>query len=242
MADWRRMFPYFGGKRRLAQTYPAPLYDTIVEPFAGGAGYAMHWMKARPDLRLIVVELNPLVAELWRWLLQPGAAERVAALPDVKAGQRTSNPLVALTNSSTSPINSIINSGDCAITKWHEENWPRHRAEIAQRCRDLRGRVQVIQGQYTDAPDLQATWFVDPPYQYQGWVYKESANNIDYSQLGEWCLNRSGQTIVTEAEPANWLPFEKHRRSRDTKGQLKTELVWYDPEHAPLRLFGSEKA
>tara|TARA_R110002012_G_scaffold168079_1_gene331462 strand:- start:561 stop:1271 length:711 start_codon:yes stop_codon:yes gene_type:complete len=235
------MFPYFGGKTRLAPTYPAPVYDTIVEPFAGGAAYAMHWLERRSDLRAIVVELDPIVAELWRWLLQPGAAERVEAIPDVKAGERTSEPLVALVNNGPTELTTIRNQGSCAVSPWHEHKWPRQRTLIAERCRKIAGRVQVIEGDYTDAPDIAATWFVDPPYQTQGKRYAQSAEAIDFDKLGEWCKNRTGQTIVTEAEPADWLPFEPHRRTLNQTFQIKTELVWYDPEHAPLRLFGGDE-
>jgi len=34
-------FGYYGGKFRAAPHYPAPLHKTIIEPFAGSAGYAM---------------------------------------------------------------------------------------------------------------------------------------------------------------------------------------------------------
>jgi hypothetical protein len=30
------------------------------------------------------------------------------------------------------------------------------------------GKVDVVQGDYRDAPDVEATWFVDPPYQGDG--------------------------------------------------------------------------
>ena len=34
------LFKWFGSKWSASKHYPRPLYDTIVEPFAGGAGYA----------------------------------------------------------------------------------------------------------------------------------------------------------------------------------------------------------
>ena len=231
------MFPYFGGKTRLAPTYPPPLYDTVIEPFAGGAAYAMYWLERRPNLKAIIVELDPTIADLWRWLLEPGAAERVEAMPDVKAGERTSEPLIALVNNGAREIRTIVNSGDCAVSPWHESKWPRHRALIADRCRKFAGRIEIIEGDYTKAPNIRATWFIDPPYQTQGHRYAQSSDALDFGELAEWCRTRPGQTIVTEAEPADWLPFEPHRRNLDQKFQMKTELVWYDEEHAPLRLF-----
>ncbi len=54
---------------------------------------------------------------------------------------------------------------------------------------------------------MKATWFVDPPYQNMGKLYKE--NKIDYQELGTYCRERLGQVMVCENEGADWLPFEK---------------------------------
>ena len=79
---WR----YYGGKWRAAPRYPKPLHETIIEPFAGAAGYALRY----PDRRVILVEKYPVVAEMWRFLigatpkdiLQIPLVEHVDALPD----------------------------------------------------------------------------------------------------------------------------------------------------------------
>jgi len=34
------LFSYFGSKARIGNKYPKPIYDTIIEPFAGAAGYS----------------------------------------------------------------------------------------------------------------------------------------------------------------------------------------------------------
>lgn len=231
------MFPYFGSKHRLAPTYPTPMYDTVIEPFAGAAGYGMHWLERRPRLELIIVERNPAIAALWRRLLEPNAAEHVLALPDVTKGDKCDDPLIALTSAATSGIGSIINGREFTVTEWIARDWPGIRNRVAASCRIAAGRVTVIEGDYTDAPPLTACWFVDPPYQHQGHCYQHGSDALDYAELAAWCQTRPGQTIVTEAEPADWLPFEPHRRAKDQKNRSKTELVYYDAEHAPLRLF-----
>ncbi len=231
------MFPYFGSKYRLAPTYPAPMYDTVIEPFAGAAAYGMHWLERRPHLELIIVERNPAIAALWRRLLKPNAAEHVLALPDVTKGDKCSDPLIALTAAATSAIGSIMNGLEFTVTEWIARDWPRVRNRVAASCRIAAGRVTVIEGDYTDAPSLEACWFVDPPYQHQGHLYQHGSDAINYAKLGAWCQTRPGQTIVTEAEPADWLTFEPHRKALDLHNRPKIELVWYDPDHAPLRLF-----
>jgi len=235
------MFPYFGGKRRLAPTYPAPLYDTIVEPFAGGAAYGIHWLEKLPNLELIIVERDPTVAALWRALLEPDAAERVKAMPNVKHGDETTEPLIALVKGSVDRLSTLRKGKPVAVTEWMAERWPGVRNRVAKTCSLVFGRVTVVEGDYTDAPTKTATWFIDPPYQHQGHVYPHGSDALDYRELADWCQTRTGQVIVTEAKPADWLPFEPHHRLQNINNDQTTELVWYDPDHCPLRLFGTDE-
>jgi hypothetical protein len=59
-------FRYYGGKWRAVHRglYPQPLHRTIVEPFAGSAGYALHY----PHHDIVLVERDPCIAGIWRWL------------------------------------------------------------------------------------------------------------------------------------------------------------------------------
>ena len=52
-------FSYFGSKHSFATEYPAPVYDTVIEPFAGSAAYA----HAHHDRRVILIERYDIVAE-----------------------------------------------------------------------------------------------------------------------------------------------------------------------------------
>ena len=67
----RPFFCYYGGKWRAAPKYPAPEHDTIVEPFAGAAGYATRY----PDRKVVLVERDPVIAGLWRYLTKVSPAE-----------------------------------------------------------------------------------------------------------------------------------------------------------------------
>jgi hypothetical protein len=71
---WR----YYGGKWRAALTYPPPQHATIIEPFAGAAGYSLRY----PDREVILVERYAVVAEIWRYLIRVPARE-VLAIPEV---------------------------------------------------------------------------------------------------------------------------------------------------------------
>lgn len=59
------LFSYFGSKWTIATSYPAPMHRTIVEPFAGSAGYALRYASRE----VILVERDPVVASVWRFLL-----------------------------------------------------------------------------------------------------------------------------------------------------------------------------
>lgn len=76
------LFYFFGGKFRSSPRYPAPAHDCIVEPFAGSAGYAMR----HHERDVVLVERDPQIAALWRWLVAVDADE-VRSLPDVDVGQ-----------------------------------------------------------------------------------------------------------------------------------------------------------
>lgn len=75
----RPFWRYYGGKYRAAPRYPQPRHGTIIEPFAGSAGYALRYHR----LDVVLVERYAVIAEMWRWLVAATAAE-VLAIPDVE--------------------------------------------------------------------------------------------------------------------------------------------------------------
>jgi hypothetical protein len=60
-------FCFYGGKWRAA----TPIHTTIVEPFAGAAGYATRY----PDCNIVLVERDPIIAGLWRYLVGVKSSE-----------------------------------------------------------------------------------------------------------------------------------------------------------------------
>lgn len=67
----RPFFPYFGGKFRLAPKYPKPRWSTIIEPFAGSAGYSVRYHTRN----VILYDLNAEVYCTWDYLIRVSAAE-----------------------------------------------------------------------------------------------------------------------------------------------------------------------
>lgn len=71
-------FCFYGGKWRAAPRYPKPQYRTVIEPFAGAAGYATRYA----DRDVILVERDPVIASLWRWLIA-ATPNDILSLPGV---------------------------------------------------------------------------------------------------------------------------------------------------------------
>jgi hypothetical protein len=209
MARNLRAINYYGSKVANAHRYPAPIHDMIVEPFAGGAGYSLlHWQK-----RVILVDLDPAIVGVWRYLIDT-TPDEIMALPLIEPGQDVRE--LGCSGGGRLLISWCLNQ--LAHPARHMSSWAVYHTKRGAACywgnrrrkqaALIAGRVkhwQIFAGSYADAPDIEATWFVDPPYADGGRRYKHSA--IDYAALASWCHARCGQTIVCEREGADWLPF-----------------------------------
>jgi hypothetical protein len=97
---------------------------------------------------------------------------------------------------------------------------------IAQQLPKIR-HWRVRHCSYSDAPLVNATWFIDPPYQRAGKYYRFNSTGIDYKALSRWCRSRPGQVIVCENRGADWLPFEKLSDVKTTRANYRSrEVVW----------------
>ncbi|SRR6266550_2294691 len=194
------MFNYPGSKYHLAKHYPAPMYDTIIEPFAGSAQYSfLHWRK-----RVILIDLNPDIIALWH-RLQRASVDEILALPTFGDSELIVHEDPAfrfLITLGLAPSTSL-GKQRAGTGNWIT-HWPGKRKKIAEGLGKIR-HWEIIEGDYySRSLDIRATWFIDPPYQY-GVTY--SCPRLDYIDLAEWTLTRKGQIIVCEQSDANWLPF-----------------------------------
>ncbi len=229
----RPFFSFYGGKWRATPRYPAPIYETIIEPFAGSAGYSVR----HSSHNVILIEKDPIIASVWRYLISAKPSE-VRALPLIKPGQTTDDLKVcqeakyligfwlAQVRMSPSKTPSVwMREGTRPYMFWGESI----RERIASQMEFISHWI-LIEGDYSEAPDIEATWFIDPPYQIAGIHYRYSSKKIDYKLLGDWCKSRTGQTIVCENEGATWLPFsffmEAHcLKAKNGKGKSQ-EAIW----------------
>jgi hypothetical protein len=230
----RPFFGYYGGKWRAAPHYPAPAEGTIVEPFAGSAGYSVRY----PDHQVMLYDVNEKVIGTWQYLIKVSADE-IRSLPDVGPTDHVDD--LAIPQEARWLIGWWLNKGTTAPGKtpsrWVREPLPGRpgtywgrgvRERIARQVEHIR-HWQAFHASYVDAPDVPATWFVDPPYSgAPGRRYTHST--VDYHALGEWCRSRSGQVVVCENVGADWLPFEPFMVAKASAGKgragVSKEAIW----------------
>lgn len=234
MSDCLRPFwRYYGGKWRNAPHYPPPEHDTIVEPFAGAAGYSLRHYRRR----VVLVDKNPIIAGIWRYLIRESAAS-IRALPDIPDGGTVDDcemPQEARWLAGFWCNNATV--APCKLpSRWASlgpdvPNWcgwnVRSRERIASQVDRIR-HWAIIEGDYRDAPDIEATWHIDPPYSTRaGSYYPEQPD--DFDALGAWCRSRRGLVVVCEQAGASWLPFAPLGSFRSTPGKgpaRSSEVLW----------------
>lgn len=231
-AGLRPFWRYYGGKWRAAPKYPPPRYGTIIEPFAGAAGYSLRY----PDRQVILVEKYHVIAEIWRYLITADPAE-IRAIPEVDSVDdlpewvpQGARWLVGFSmNSASSTPRRTLSSGRRKLRAMHRqfEGWtPALRSRVAAQVVHIR-HWKVLESDYTSSPAITATWFVDPPYEGRpGSHYVHSSKKLDYRSLGVWCRSLGGQVLVCEADGATWLPFTAFGLTHGLAKIHSREAIW----------------
>ena len=218
------LFSYYGEKRDLAHLYPDPIHPVLIEPFAGSASYSLHGDHWKHDV--ILVERDQRIAELWRWLIEDADRADIMGLPDLTPGER-SEELLHLVLAATRSAN---RSSSITVTPELAAQWD----EARDRMADAVGKVKhwtILHGAYTDAPDIDATWFIDPPYAGEpGSGYRFGSSTLDFEALGGWIRTRRGQVIACEGGLGTHLPFGPLRPGVDIPGEPTHEFVWCNVE------------
>jgi len=214
------MFYYYGRKKQIAKHYPEPIHDTIIEPFAGAAAYSLHgdnWKK-----NVILIEKDPRVVKIWEWLIETATPEDIRALPDLKIGDKTSD-FFHIVHAATKQA---FHYKTIKVTAVMERNWGCSKRYIEKNIHKIK-HWKVICGDYTEAPDIAATWFIDPPYKgAPGTGYGFGSSQIDYDELAEWIKSRKGQSICCEGEFGDYLPFEPLLTLKGVAGKRSHEKIY----------------
>jgi site-specific DNA-adenine methylase len=193
----RPMFSYMGAKYRLAKKYGQPKYDLVIEPFAGSACYSLYWNVEKA----ILYDLNPCISGIWEYLIRASESEILSLPVDFDTVDDLQIPQEAkwligfwITKGNVHPnkkraawARQYRHSGDCKV--WSESV----RSRLAQQVSKIR-RWEIHCKDYRDCPNIEAQWFVDPPYELAGKNYPFSVQ--EYTQLAEFCRTRNGAVTV----------------------------------------------
>lgn len=227
------MFPYMGSKAMLARYYPCPKYDLIIEPFAGSARYSCTYSNRHIWLN----DLYDKVYKAWKYILG-STREQIKNLPELKHGESVYD--YNLTEEERIVIGFCIHmnthSPGIRCSEWAE----RYRYTRNMKKNILRQHMhfrnwKITNKDYRELENIEATWFIDPPYIKEGKAYVNNGDNINYRELAEWCKSRKGQVIVCESAKADWLPFEPlrktvSRRNTGFKREIIIEGIWTNYE------------
>lgn len=250
---------YYGGKSKIAHLYPAPEHDLIVEPFAGSAAYAwLHRRRLDNGQRRDVWlnDLDPKTYSIWNFLTSADAYDIVRELvPDkVEPGMKVDDFIPAEHPGLTEICRAEANQGTQGAKGVHNQI-----TSMGAKCWKVRRKLlevipevsnwRITNVNYLDLANVNATWFIDPPYSNSaGSRYRLGSNLIDYEQLGWWCLGRKGQIIVCENAGATWMdftPIEHPRvsiRSRYQKADAKEVMFHRSDVHSAETASSPEQA
>lgn len=203
--------------------YAPPLHGKIIEPFAGSARYSLKYF----EKDILLVDKYDVMIKIWKWLQQCSEKD-ILKLPRVKHTE-TLNDFTFDCEEAKLLLGFIIKINDaspCLTPSPRLANRPNRvnfqLQSIAKNLFKIK-HWNIVLGDYADIENQEATWFIDPPYQFGGEYYVE--NKIDFPALSSWCQSRKGQVIVCENSKANWMPFNPLKEQRGC--QKSTMEVWW---------------
>lgn len=227
-----RMIAYYGSKWRISKRYSQPLHDTIIEPFAGGAGYSLHHYQRN----IILCDTDEIVCAVWGYLIR-STRESILRLPLLAQGQSVDE--LNICQEAKWLIGFWVNNAICrprkTLSRWAVEDIKKSNGKCvnfwSEGCRERLaksvGKIshwEVRCADYREIEDVEATWFIDPPYIGMGHHYH--SDELDYETLASWCKSRRGQVIVCELSGASWLPFVPFIETVNASKKNRKEVIW----------------
>lgn len=213
------MFSYYGSKSKIVDYYPPPKHKRIIEPFCGSARYSLkYWQND-----VLLVDKYSVVIRIWKWL-QNATENDVRGLPEPTYKQNIEDFNISADEKLL--MGFLVARGIASPQKIVQmfSDIPLAKRNIIENLHKIK-HWEIRQGSYDEIENQNCTWFIDPPYQFGGEHYRESATKINFNHLGEWCKSREGQTIVCENTKANWLNFKPVIEFNGAYDKT-TEAIW----------------
>lgn len=232
------MWSYYGSKSRLVRHYPPPKYAKVIEPFAGCAKYSLKYF----ERQVVIVDKYKVLIDVWRYLQQASEID-ILKLPKLKTGESIKDHKY-LSDVEQSFLGFLVCNGlespRMNVSTFEGVNVERDLKRIAKSLFKIR-HWEIILGTFEDIDNHEATWFIDPPYQFGGEHYKESNKNLNFQSLSNWCKSRKGQVIVCENTKANWMDFRPMVLNKGSNNKKTGEAIWSNMptafDHEQLVLF-----
>jgi site-specific DNA-adenine methylase len=222
------MFSYYGSKSKVVDLYPSPKFGKIIEPFAGSARYSLKYF----DRDILLVDKYEVIIKIWKWLQKASEAD-VMNLPTPDTGDNLDNFNFDVPEQKWLMgflIKAGVDSPRLTVNSYRNSEYiQKQKRDIANQLFKIR-HWEIEFDSYENLKNDEATWFIDPPYQFGGEYYKVSNKHLDYSSLGNWCESRNGQIIVCENTKASWLPFCPMREMSGTT-HTTIEAIWSNYRH-----------
>lgn len=235
------MWSYYGAKTNIVDLYPPPKFGKIIEPFAGSARYALKYF----DREVLLVDKYPVIVDIWHWLQECSPKDILSMPRRIEHGQ----PFESFKFDCLAQRNlfSFLTSSGDAIprnkpTMRKTVDRPNHLNYSIKRIAESLFKIKhwkIELEDYVNIPNQNATWFIDPPYEFGGQVYKMSNKKIDFKLLSKWCKSREGHVIVCENTKATWMDFKPVSIQKGSNA-ITTEAIWsnyptaYDNTQAAL--------
>jgi hypothetical protein len=228
------LFKWYGSKFQSAKRYPPPLQGVpLIEPFAGGAGYSCRY----PSLEVIVWDKNPVLGELWRWLIGEATSSMIQEIP-IGIPEGTSIDQLGLSRGQALLLKHWQRTNNVGpsmlISPWGNKPGQWTANTRARLCDEI---YLVKHWKFEKPSHTQlGTWFIDPPYQDN---YRYGFKKFDYPTLAKFIdrIPPASLVIVCEAvnketrSIPNWLPFEINHssvtsRRKATQSHHSLEVVY----------------
>jgi site-specific DNA-adenine methylase len=217
------MFSYYGSKSKIVDYYPPPKFGKIIEPFAGSARYSLkYWQND-----VLLVDKYEVIINLWNWL-KTCTEKDILNMPKLKKGDDIRKLNISENEKTLLGFFAQAAQGQPVnmVSKMGKQNMKTAYKNIASQLYKIK-HWNIIQASYDDLKNEDATWFIDPPYQFGGqYQYKFGNKQIDFNMLGQWCKTRTGQVIVCENTKADWLPFKPVVKIDGANHTGTTEAIW----------------
>lgn len=241
----RPLISYYGSKFRLARggAYPPPLYDHIIEPFAGSAGYALQW----PHLQVTLIDEDPVLAAVWAYLIGASTKE-IKALPLIHPGQNIDEliwPCEEARNLAGYWCSVAGTYPNRKLSPWavRDRGWCESLKHcIAESIEQIR-HWKIICGSYDEGPQGPASRFIDAPYEgAKGRKYRHGSSKLNYPEIATWCKQQQGQLIACEGPDATWLPFKPLCTMWGSRGYSKELVYLQGPQGGQMDMFAESFA